>query len=193
MLGPEGLLALALLVSCASPGITLFKLVPLEGEVSTASINTGRIILSGRYLDAGQRVLYLREKGYEILGQGLMQVPMTTFLIAVQNRSDQDFILDPASIRFAAGFGPMLSPYNYAHLYMELPQGSDRQRILLDLRKAIYDKSTTIAPGQNSEKLLVFKRPEKVGPSAAIYFERLYAGGEEYNAALDFVAVDLER
>jgi hypothetical protein len=76
---------------------------------------------------------------------------------------------------------------------MELPRGSDRQRILEDLRKGIYDKSTTISPGEVSEKLLLFKRPEEVGPEAAILFERLYVGGQGAQAVLNFRAVDLEK
>jgi hypothetical protein len=136
---------------------------------------------------------YLREMGYEALGLGLRQVPLVTFVLWVDNGSDQSFILDPGSIRLAVGYGPLLSPNNYAHLYMELPRGSDRQRILEDLRKAIFDKSATIEPGEVSEKLLLFKRPEKVGPEVAILFERLYLGGEETQAVLDFIAVDLKK
>ncbi|MGD8352533.1 MAG: hypothetical protein PVJ01_00080 [Pseudomonadota bacterium] len=193
MVVTAGCIALVLLVSCATKkGITLFKLVPVKGQVSSASISEGKIILSARYLDAGERAMYFREMGFETLGQGLLRVPMTSFLLNLENRSNQDLILDPSSIRFASGYGPMLSPYNYAHLYMQLPQGSDRQRILLDLRKAIYDKTTTLAPGQTSGKLLLFDRPEKVGPVANITFNRLYVGGKEHQVALEFVAVDLE-
>ena len=112
---------------------------------------------------------------------------------SVRNGSDQNLILDPGSIRLTVGIGDLLNPYNYAHLYMELPRGSNRQKILEDLRKAIYDKSTTIEPGNMSEKLLLFRRPEKVGPQAALLFQRLYVGGIETQAVLDFVAVDLER
>jgi len=43
------------------------------------------------------------------------------------------------------------------------------------------------------EKLLLFKRPEMVSPKAAVLFERLYVGGEETRAVLDFSAVDLEK
>ncbi len=181
------------LVSCASSGITLFKLAPAQGQISTASVHDNQVVLSARYLDAGDRMMYLRERGYEALGLGLSQVPLVAFALSVENSSDQSVILDPASIRLAVGYGPLLSPYNYAHLYIELPRGSDRQRILEDLRKAIFDKSTTISARKVSEKLLLFKRPEKVGPAAAILFERLYVGGEEFQAVLDFKAVDLEK
>ncbi len=179
--------------SCASSGITLFKLTPAQGQIATASVYDDQVVLSARYLDAGDRMIYLRERGYEALGLGLRQVPMVTFALYVDNGSEQRLILDPASIRLAVGFGPLLSPYNYAHLYMELPRGSDRQRILKDLRKATFDKSTTVSAGEVSEKLLLFKRPEKVGPEAAILFERLYLGGEELQTLLDFKTVDLER
>lgn len=181
------------LISCASSSITLFELTPVHGQASTAKVYKDQVILSAVYLDAGERMSYLRERGYEALGLGLRQVPLVTFLLSARNGSDQNLILDPGSIRLAVGIGDLLSPYNYAHLYMELPRGSDRQRILEDLRKAIYDKSTTIEPGVMSEKLLLFKRPEKVGPQAALLFQRLYVGGAETQAALDFVAVDLER
>ena len=183
----------AFLASCASSGITLFKLAPVQGQISTASVHDGQIVLSARYLDAGERMMYLREKEYESLGLGLRQVSVVTFALSVENGSDQKLILDPGSIRLFVGYGPLLSPYSYVHLYMELPRGSDRQRILEDLRKAVFDKSTTIPPGEVSEKLLLFKRPEKVGPEAAILFERLYVGGEETQAALDFKAVELEK
>ena len=186
-------LGVAFLASCASSGITLFELTPAQGQLSTASIHDDQVTLSARYLDAGKRMTYLGEKGYEALGLGLRQVPLVAFVLLVDNGSDQKLILDPGSIRLAVGYGPLLSPYNYAHLYMELPRGSDRQRILQDLRKAIFDKSTTISPGQVSEKLLLFKRPEKVGPEAAILFERLYLGGEELQTLLDFKTVDLEK
>jgi hypothetical protein len=118
---------------------------------------------------------------------------MTSFLLKIENRSDQEFILDPASVRFAPGYGPLLSPYNYAHLYMELPHGSDKQKILLDLRKAIYERSTSLPPGHTIEKLVLFKRPEKVGPFASIILERLYVGGKEQQVSLEFKAVDLEK
>jgi hypothetical protein len=183
----------AVLASCASSGITLFKLAPVQGQISTASVHDDQVVLSARYLDAGERMSYLRERGYEALGLGLRQVPLVTFVLWVDNGSDQSFILDPGSIRLAVGYGPLLSPNNYAHLYMELPRGSDRQRILEDLRKAIFDKSATIEPGEVSEKLLLFKRPEKVGPEVAILFERVYLGGEETQAVLDFIAVDLKK
>jgi hypothetical protein len=186
-------LGVAFLSSCASSTITLFNLVPVQGQVSTASVYDDQVVLSARYLDAGQRMEYLREKGYETLGLGLSQVPLVTFALGVKNSSDQKFILDPASIRLTVGYGDLLIPYNYAHLYMELPRGSDRQRILEDLRKGIYDKSTTISPGEVSEKLLLFKRPEEVGPEAAILFERLYMGGQGAQAVLNFRAVDLEK
>jgi hypothetical protein len=187
------LLWVALLSSCASSGITLFELAPAQGQISTVSIHNNKILLSARYLNAGDRMTYLREKGYEALGLGLRQVPMVAFFLSVENGSDQRLILNPGSIRLAVGYGPLLSPYNYAHLYMELPRGSDRQRILEDLRKAIFDKSTTIPAGVVREKLLLFKRPEKIGPKAAILFERLYVGGEETQAVLDFTTVDLEK
>jgi hypothetical protein len=186
-------LGAALLASCASSSITLFKLTPAQGQVSTTSIHKGQVVFSARYLDAGQRKTYLRGKGYEALGLGLQPVSLVTFVLTVENASDQNLILDPASIRLAVGYGPLLSPYNYAHLYMELPRGRDRQRILEDLRKAIFDISTTIPAGEVSEKLLFFKRPEMVSPEAALLFERLYVGGEETKAVLDFVAVDLEK
>jgi hypothetical protein len=186
-------LGMVVLVSCASSGITLFKLAPAQGQFSTASIYDDKVTLSARYLDAGERVVYLSEKGYEALGLGLRQVPMVAFALQVDNRSDQKLILDPGSIRFTVGYGPLLSPYNYAHLYMELPRGSDRQRILEDLSKAIFTKSTAVLPGQAMEKLLLFQRPEKVGPEAAVLFERLYVGGKELQTLLDFTAVDLEK
>jgi len=192
MLAAVGL-GVVFLSSCASSTLTLFNLVPVHGQVSTASIHNDQVVLSARYLDAGQRMEYLREKGYETLGLGLSQISLVTFVLSVDNGSDQKLVLDPGSIRLAVGLGPLLSPYNYAHLYMELPRGSDRQRILDDLRKAIFDKSTTISPGEVSEKLLLFKRPEKVGLEAAILFERLYVGGMETRAVLDFLAVDLEK
>lgn len=182
-----------LITSCASSGITLFKLEPAQGQVSAQAIHEDKVVLSARYLDAGERVIYLRDLGYEILGQGLQRVSMVTFALEVENGSDQKLILDPGSIRLVVGYGPPLSPYNYAHLYMELPQGSDRQRILVDLRKAIFDKSTTIEPGEKTRKLLLFSRPEEVGPAAAVLFERLYVGDKEYKAALDFKTVDLEK
>lgn len=187
------LLFLAILSSCASPGITVFELAPVSGKVSTASLQDGQLVFAARYLDPDQRMTYLREKGYEALGLGLRQIPFVAFSLRVENGSDQELILDPGSIRLAVGYGPLLSPYNYAHLYMELPQGSDRQQILVDLRKAVFEKSTTIAPGEGIEKLLLFKRPERVGPKVAILFERLYVGGIELQAVLDFVAVDLEK
>jgi hypothetical protein len=186
-------LGLALLASCASPGITLFKLTPAQGKVSTASVHNDQVVLSARYLDAGERMMYLTERGYEALGLGLRQVSLVTFVLSVDNGSDQSLELDPGSIRLAVGYGPLLSPYNYAHLYMELPRGSDRQRILEDLRKTVFDKSTTIAGGQVSEKLLLFKRPDKVGQEAAILFQRLFVGAEETRAVLDFRIVDLEK
>ena len=192
MLAAAGI-GLALLASCASPGITLFKLTPAQGKISTASVHDGQVVLSARYLDAGERIVYLRERGYEALGLGLRQVPLVTFVLSVDNGSDQRLELDPGSIRLAVGYGPLLSPNNYAHLYMELPRGSDRQRILEDLRKAVFDKSTTIAGGEADEKLLLFKRPDKVGPEAAILFQRLFVGGEETQAVLDFKTVDLEK
>ena len=186
-------LLIAFITSCASSsGITLFKLVPVQGQLSTQAIHGGTIVLSARYLDAGERVIYLRQMGYEILGQGLQQVSLVTFALEVENGSDQKFILDPGSIRLVVGYGPPLSPYNYAHLYMELPPDSDRQRILVDLRKAVFDKSTTIEPGEKTRKLLLFSRPEEVSPVAAVLFERLFVGDKEYRAALDFKAVDLE-
>ena len=186
-------LGVAFLASCASSAITLFELVPAQGQTSKVSIHNDQVVLSARYLDAGERVTYLREKGYEALGLGLREVPLVAFVLSVDNGSDQNLILDPGSIRLAVGYGPLLSPYNYAHLYMELPRGSNRQRILVDLRKATFDKSTTIPPGQGNEKLLLFKRPEEVGPEAAVLFERLYLGGEELQAVLDFKTVDLEK
>jgi hypothetical protein len=183
---------IAFIASCASSGITLFKLVPAQGQMSTQAIHDGKVVLSARYLDAAERAAYLRQMGYEILGHGLQQVSLVTFALEVENGSDQKFILDPGSIRLIVGYGPPLSPYNYAHLYMELPPDSDRQQILVDLRKAIFDKSTTIEPGEKSSKLLLFARPEQVGPAAAVLFERLYVGDREYKAALEFKTVDLE-
>ena len=184
-------LGVAFLASCASSAITLFKLVPAQGQISKVSIHNDQVVLSARYLDAGEQVAYLREKGYEALGLGLRRVPLVAFVLSVDNGSDQNLILDPGSIRLAVGYGPRLSPYNYVHLYMELPRGSNTQRILEDLRKVTFDKSTTIPPGQVNEKLLLFKRPEEVSPEAAVLFERLYLGGEELQTVLDFKTVDL--
>ena len=183
---------IAFITSCASSDITLFKLEPADGQISSQAIHDGKVVLSARYLDAAERVDYLRQMGYEVLGQGLRQVSLVTFALEVENGSDQPCILDPASIRLIVGYGPPLSPYNYAHLYMELPSNSDRQRILMELRNAVFDKSTTIKPGEKTGKLLLFSRPEKVSPVASVIFERLYVGDKEYQAALDFKAVDLE-
>ena len=182
-----------LLVACASSGITQFEMVPPEGQVSSTSVLDEKVLLSARYLDSDQRMIYLREKGYEALGIGLRQVSLETFSLTVSNRTDQEIILDPGSIRLAVGYGPLLSPYNYAHLYMELPRGSGRQKILEDLRKAIFDKSTTIKPGEMIEKLLLFKKPEMAREEAALLFQRFYVGGEEMKATLSFKVVDLEK
>ena len=187
------LLLTCALASCASSGISLFKLVAAQGEASSADILDGQVILSARYLDAGERYTYLMNRGYESLGQGLRTVSMVTFALTVENRSAQKLILDPASVRLNVGYGPLLSPYTYVHLYLELPRESDRPKTLADLRKAIFERSETLAPGEAWEKLLLFARPEKVSPLAALYFERLYLGGRETRAELNFKAVDLER
>ena len=180
-----------LLSSCASSGISLFKLIPAEGQISTASVHDDQVLLSARYLDAQERVEYLEEKGYGGLGLGLRQVKLVTFAVTVKNGSDGKLLIDPGSIRLAVGYGPLLSPYNYSHLYMELPTGSDRQGILQDLSEAVFDRSATLSPGEVKEGLLLFKRPEKVGPDAALIFKRLYIGAEETGAVLAFKTVDL--
>lgn len=179
-------------ISCASPGISEYRMIPTRGKTATTSAYEEKVLFSSRYLDAEERMIYLRDKGHESLGVGLRQISFLTFVLEVQNLTDRELILDPGSIRLAVGIGPLLSPYNYAHLYLELPRGSDRQRILEDLRMAIYDKSTSIHAGESMEKLLLFKRPEEVGPAAAILLNRLYLGGEESEAVLDFTTVDLE-
>lgn len=182
-----------LLSSCASSGITLYKLIPAEGQIATASVHDDQVLLSARYLDAKERVEYLRERGYEGLGLGLRQVKLVTFAVTVKNGSDGKLLLDPGSIRLAVGYGPLLSPYNYSHLYMELPRGSDRQSVLQDLSEAVFERSATLSPGEVKEGLLLFKRPEMVGPDAALIFERLYIGAEETEAVLGFRTVDLEK
>ena len=182
-----------LLSSCASSGISLFKLIPSEGEVSAASVHDDQVLISAMYLDAQERVEYLAERGYEALGLGLRQVKLVTFAVTVKNGSNGKLLLDPGSIRLAVGYGPLLSPYNYSHLYMELPSDSDRQSILQDLNEAVFDRSATLPPGDVKEGLLLFRRPEMVGPEAALIFERLYIGSEETGAVLEFKTVDLEK
>lgn len=187
-------IALIFLASCASREITVYKFAPPEGTMSTESVYNGQVTLSARYVDVKDRTEYLGSRGYESLGLGLRRVDLAAFVLSVKNGSGKKLIVDPGSIRLATGYGPLLSPYNYANLYLELPRGSNRKATLEGLRKGVVlDKSTTLLPGEAMERLLLFKRPEKVGPEAVILFERLYLGGEETRAALKFLTVDLGR
>ncbi|MCK5352287.1 hypothetical protein KAJ77_06900, partial [bacterium] len=88
MLAAVGL-GVVFLSSCTSSTLTLFNLVPVQGQMSSASVYNDKVVLSARYLDARQRLEYLREKGYETLGLGLSQVSLVTFVLSVDNGSDQ--------------------------------------------------------------------------------------------------------
>ena len=181
------------LVSCATPGISLFDLAPADGNTARAAAFQGQVSVACRYLDAGERVSYLTAHGHETLGLGLRQVSLVTFALTLVNGSEKQLTLDPGGIRLAVGIGPLLSPYSYAHLYMELPRGSDRQKILQDLQKTALDKPITIMPGEEVEKLLMFPRPPRVMENVSLLLAGLYAGNENAEAVLDFKAIDLER
>ena len=157
------LVALFLVTGCASSGITLFDLQPAQGEVATKTLVDGRVTVTARYLDTGELTEYLMSVGHEPLGLSLRQVPLLSFLFEVQNRSEGPLTVDAAGIRVAVGEIDMLRPYNFAHLYLALPEGSGRQKVLQDLKSVIYERPVQIAPGEGEEKLLLFKRPGVVG------------------------------
>jgi len=120
-------------------------------------------------------------------------LPLTTFLLRAANESDREAIIDPAGTRFVAGFGPMLSPMSYAHLYMDLPRGPARQKVLMKIQGIAFDRLINLPPGENVERVLFFRRPEKVGEDVNIVFRSLYLGGVQVGpAALSFKAFPLE-
>jgi hypothetical protein len=180
-----------LLVACASTtGITGFYLDPADGERSVFTHEGLRI--SSRYLDDGERVQYLRASGREALAREIGELPLSTFLLDIANGSGSEVIVNPASIRFVPGSGPMLSPVSYAHLYMVLPREEGRQTVLREFQGITFDRPVTVPPGGREEKLLLFQRPEKVAKEVAVVLDGIYLGGAHMNAVLDFKAIPLE-
>jgi hypothetical protein len=186
-------IVLFVLAGCASAGIALFDLEPTQGDVASVTLAEGAVAVTARYLDTGERTDYLTGMDYEPLGLSLRSVSLLTFLFSVQNRSVEPLIVDPAGMRVATGAGDLLRPYNYAHLYLELPQGSGRQKVLQDLKNVTYERTVQIEPGAAQEKLLLFKRPGVVGEEVTILVNGLYLGGRGVDGTLVFRAVDLSK
>jgi hypothetical protein len=186
-------LSFFLVAGCASSGITLFDLQPAQGEVASKGLTDGSVTVTARYLDAGELTQYLTTQGYESLGLSLRQVPLLTFLFTVQNRSTGSLTVDPAGIRVAIGEMDMLRPYNYAHLYLALPEGSGRQKILQDLKNVIYERPVQLDPGTAEEKILLFRRPGIVGEEVSLLINGLYLGGRGVDTVLQFTTVDLAK
>jgi hypothetical protein len=172
-----GLLSFGVLFlwSCASSSVANFHLDPVKGEI--ASFSHEGLVLTSRYLDEDGRNEYFRTKGQEVLSRELHGLSLVTFLLAAANNSGRESILDPAGTRLITGFGPTLSPMSYAHLYMELPRGPSRQNVLKELQGIAFDRPVNVRSGERVEKVLFFKRPEKVSEDVSIVFESLYLGG----------------
>ena len=118
---------------------------------------------------------------------------LTTFLFRAANESGQETIIDPSGTRLLAGFGPPLSPMSYAHLYVDLPRSPARHRVLKGLQGIAFDRPLIVPPGGSVEKVIFFRRPEKVGEKVNIVFGALYLGGSQVGqAVLSFRALPLE-
>ncbi|MDF1536979.1 MAG: hypothetical protein P1S46_10870 [bacterium] len=187
------IMALTLMAGCASPGFTLFHLEPAQGDAVAVVLADGAVTVTAGYLDTGEQTGYLTERGYEPLGNSLRSIPLMTYLFKVQNRSTEPLTVDPAGMRVSTGFGEMLRPYNYAHFYLALPQGSGREKALQGLKDVIYERPVQVDPNGTMEKLLMFRRPEVVGEEVAILVNGLYLGGRGVEGVLAFRAVDLSR
>ena len=181
----------ALLAGCASPGVTLFELIPEKGDAATAVLADGKVTVTARYLDTGEQTQYLTALGYEPLGLSLRSVPLLTFLFTARNRSEEPLTIDPAGMRVAIDTRDMLRPYNYAHLYLALPQDSGRQKVLQDLKEVIFERAVQVSPGTAEEKLLLFRRPEVVGEEVNFLVNGLYLEGKGVDTVLKFRPVDL--
>lgn len=177
--------------ACATDGkIDNFFLNPAEGD--QAVYTHEGLVITLRYLDESNRIQYLRASGREALARGISELPLSTFLLQVINKSGSEVVVDPARIRFVTGAGPMLGPVSYAHLYMALPRGVGRQAVLQELQGVVFDKPVTVSPGGRESGLVFFDRPEKVSRKVAVILDGLYLGGALLKAELVFEAVPVE-
>jgi hypothetical protein len=186
-------IVLFVLTGCASAGFTLFDLEPAQGDVASVTLAEGAVTVTARYLDTGERTEYLAGMDYEPLGLSLRSVPLLTFLFTVQNRSTEPLTVDPAGIRAAIGDMDLLRPYNFAHLYLALPSGSGRQKVLQNLKDVTYERPVQVGAGAAVEKLLLFKRPVVVGEVVTLLINGLYLEGRGVDGVLVFETVDLSK
>jgi hypothetical protein len=87
----------------------------------------------------------------------------------------------------------MLAPVNYAHLYMNLPEGEGRQTALREFQGIAINGPVTVSPGSRRVKMLFFQRPEKVGKDVVIIIGGLYLGGAQVKSTLSFKTVPLDK
>lgn len=176
--------------ACASTGIYRFSLIPAGAD--RASFNFKGLTITYHYLDEDDRAQYLQVAGREAFSRNLEVLPLMTFVLEIKNKSGSEAIIDPAGTRLMTGFGPMLTPMNYAHLYVILPRGERDQTVSRELEGIVFDRPVTVPPGGSEEKMLFFKRPEKVASDVLIVLGGLYLGGAQVKSVLSFKAVPLD-
>jgi len=192
--GVLGILVLGavFLGGCASSGVKEpFSLVPLKGE--QAIFSREGLTLSIRPLEEKEGMEYLKARGFESFSEEIGDLTLISFLLKVDNQSGEKAVIDPSGTRFLTGYGPTMSLMTYAHLYSDLPPGPSREELLKGFDRISLDRMESVPPGGTLQRILLFRRPEKVAEEAGILFGSLYLGQKRVDQVLlSFKAISRE-
>ncbi len=191
MIAPFLVIALSIAVfsSCASTRIEDYTILPPVDRDLYSEVIVNGVRIRARYLDDESLRDFLSRGGHEDLLTGIRVAKVIPFLVSVENASQGNVVYDSRATYFGGGAAVVLMPLDYTDVYIRLKRGFARKGILQGLKEVVLSGSITLDPGEGTEGIVLYDRPEAVEPAVTLVFDGIYIEGEVSQASYELRAV----
>lgn len=132
------------------------------------------------------RVRAVKDGGGVAILDELIKSKYAVFNMEIVNRSKVRIQYDPSTTVLTDDESSYLKPLDYTDLYDIKKDAEGVEKELSGLRGRFYDVSTTLAPGENVSKLIIFKPFGEGMEEAELKVRDIYIGTEPIDATFRF-------
>ncbi len=183
-------------LSCAGPPEGPYLLHPVPPGAERFSLRQGAVVFDGPGFSVA-----LRPIDWRFVGQCYRDAGMSPpfggeeassrflfFSLRFENGSSGTLYYNPRWTGLRAGGAAVRSPVEVSDVYRLAAGTEDLEARTRSFVKTSYDGSEEIAPGEVTERYLVFRSPRDRFESVEVLLEDLYLGAESFDLAFVFEA-----